>query len=146
MQKGRFLMALFLASLAALSLHDQKNKFPSNINDGFVVEFSGPFDRIVIQTDEKNMPSRDLAEILLSPQTKIKNHKGKTAAADAILRGMEVEIEIDKNNPNQLIAKEIRLKTNPEKRVKAAAEIPGASRPIIICFLFTGTNGGTFTA
>ncbi len=117
MRKKYLLLSLFLIFVAAsLTVSAQKGKLPSNIGDAFVLEFSAPFERILIQTSEKNMPNGDFAEIFITAQTKLKNHKGKTISADAVRAGMEVEIELDKTETSRLTAKEIKLRTNPEKR------------------------------
>lgn len=98
-----------------LSVSAQK-KLPSKIEDGFVLEFAAPFSRLIIQTDEKNLPNRDFAEIVISGQTKLKNHKGKAITADYIRAGIEVEIELDKIETTQLKAVQIKVKTNPEEQ------------------------------
>lgn len=99
------------------AIHAQKAaKLPSKIGDGFVLEFAAPFDRITIDTDEKNMPNRELAEIFITAQTKILNHKGKPLAPDAIRPGMEVEIKLDTTNLARLTAAQIKLRANPEEQ------------------------------
>lgn len=114
--RKKYLLILLFAILATANLSVSAQKLPSNIGDAFVLEFAAPFDRIIIQTNEKNMPNGDFAEIFITAQTKLKNHKGKAISADAIRAGMEAEIEIDKTEISRLTAKEIKLRTNPEKR------------------------------
>lgn len=87
-----------------------QTKSPSTINDGFVLQFNAPYNRILIDTDEDNMPNRLVSEIPVTPQTKILNHKGKPVAANEIFPGMQVEIKLDAN----LAALQLKLRTNPE--------------------------------
>ncbi len=111
----KFLLLLIFA--VSLTVSAQK-KLPTNIGDAFVLEFSAPFERIIIQTEEKNMPNRDSAEIFTTPQTKLKNHKGKPVSPNEIRAGMDVEIEIDKTDMTRLAAKEIKIRTDPDKRAE----------------------------
>ncbi len=113
MRKNYLLLLIFMAAHFTVSA---QKKLPSNIGDAFVLEFSAPFERILIQTDEKNMPNRDFAEIFITAQTKLKNHKGKAISANQIHAGMNIEIELYKTDTTRLTAKEIKIRTNPEKR------------------------------
>ena len=109
------LLFLIIFLFCSFGISAQK-KLPSKIEDGFVLEFAAPFERILIQTDEKNMPNPESAEIFITSQTKLKNHKSKPIAPDAIRAGMEIEIEIDKTDFTRFKALQIKLKTNPEER------------------------------
>lgn len=115
-KKCWLILLLGISATVNLSVSAQKGKLPSNINDAFVLEFAAPFEHLLIQTDEKGMPNRELTAVDVTPQTKIKNHKGKEVQASAILPGMEIEIEIDTANVAGFSAKEIKIRTNLEKR------------------------------
>jgi hypothetical protein len=107
----QYIFCLLLICLAFSVVFAQKAaKRPANIGDGFVLQFNSPFDRILIDTDEKNMPNRLGSEILVTPQTRILNHKGKPVEAGAIRPGMEVEIRLN----TDLSASQIKMRTNPE--------------------------------
>ncbi len=114
-EKKILFFVLLIILLTASSVSAQK-KLPSKIEDGFVLEFAAPFERIVIQTNEKNMPNPESAEIFITAQTRLKNHKGKPVTPDAIRAGMEIEIELDKTNFTRLTASQIKLRTNLEER------------------------------
>ena len=102
----RLVLLIFLLPCAIAA----QPKRPSNISDGFVLQFNPPFNRILIDTDEDNMPNRMASEIPVTPQTKILNHKGRTIAANEIFPGMQVEIKLDAN----LSALQLKVRTNPE--------------------------------
>lgn len=109
-------LTLIFCLLPAFVLAQKQAKIPSNINDGFVLEFNQPFDRLYIDTDENYRTNPEFAIVLITPQTKLENYKGKPIAAAEIRPGMKVKIQIDKNNPAGLVAKEVKLRTNPEDR------------------------------
>jgi hypothetical protein len=106
---------LFLTLAAALIVSAQP-KLPSGIDKGFVLEFAAPFDRILIQSNRKNLPNPDFAEIFITPNTKLKNHKGKPAGPETIRPGMTVDVKFDKTKFPQLIAKEVKNRINPDER------------------------------
>ena len=116
MKKEHFLFLFSLILVCGIFNVSAQKKLPSKIEDGFVLEFAAPFDRILIQTDEKNMPNPESAEIFINAQTKLKNHKGKPVTPDAIRVGMEIEIEIDKTNFSRLTALQIKVRTNLDER------------------------------
>jgi hypothetical protein len=92
----------------------QKAKLPSKIGDAFVLEFAAPYNRITIDTDEKNLPNREFSEIFIPPNTEVKNHNGKTIARKEILLGMKIEVKLDQKNFVELTALEIKMRTNPD--------------------------------
>lgn len=108
------LLIISLICAARLSLFAQQTtKLPSKIGDGFVLRYDAPFDRILIDTDEKDVPNRLASEIFITPRTKLLNYKGKPTEPGAIRPGMKVEIKLESNS-NNLTASQIKLRTNPE--------------------------------
>ena len=105
---------IVLTFIVNLVCFAQKAKLPSKIGDGFVLEFVAPYNRITIDTNEKNLPNREFSEIFITPQTEFKNNKGKPAVPEAIRPGMKVEVRLDPKNFAQLTALQIKIRTNFE--------------------------------
>ncbi len=95
----KYLSTAVLILTVGLTSFAQKAKPPSDIGDGFVLAFNPPFERILIDTSEKGMPNRLSSEILVTADTKIRNHKGIPIAREAIRAGMKIEIKLESNNP-----------------------------------------------
>ncbi|MGI8639825.1 MAG: M48 family metallopeptidase [Pyrinomonadaceae bacterium] len=110
----RFIWSTLFICLVSSAVFAQKAKLPSKIGDGFVLEFAAPYNRITIDTSEKNLPNREFSEILITPQTKIQNQKGKPVAPETIRAGMKIEVRLDPTNFAQLTALQIKLRTNPD--------------------------------
>lgn len=108
----RFVWSILFICLMSFFVFAQKAKLPSKIGDGFVLQFAAPFDRITIDTDEKNLPNREFSEIFITPQTKFQNYKGKTVVPETIRAGMKVEVKLDPTNFVQLTAFQIKIRTN----------------------------------
>ncbi len=102
--------ALLICLMPAVFAAQKIAKLPTNIGDGFVLQFSPPYDRIIIDTDEKGLPNRLASEILITPQTKLLNHKGKATEPGAIRPGMTVEIKLD----GSLTASQVKMRSNPD--------------------------------
>lgn len=110
----QFTCSIIFICLMSFVIFAQKAKLPSKIGDAFVLEFAAPYDRIRIDTSEKNLPNREFSEIFITPTTKIQNHKGDTIAPKAILPGMKIEVKLDTKNFVQLTALQIKIRTNFE--------------------------------
>ncbi len=110
----RFVWLIIFICLMSSAVFAQKAKLPSKIGDGFVLEFVAPYNRITIDTSEKNLPNREFSEIHITPQTKIQNQKGKAVAPETIRAGMKIEVRLDPTNFAQLTALQIKLRTNPD--------------------------------
>lgn len=104
-----FILLLVILVLGTFEGAFGQSKRPETIGDGFVLKFAPPYDRILIDTDEKNVPNRLASEILLTPRTVLINHKGKPASPGDFSPGMQVEIKLDA----QMFATQIKIKTNP---------------------------------
>ncbi len=108
-------MFLLLIGLVISLYSGKKAKLPSKIGDGFVLEFTSPYNSITIDTDQKNLPNREFSDIVvITPQTVFQNNKGTSITPETIRPGMAVEVKLDTTNFMQLTALQIKLRTNAD--------------------------------
>lgn len=153
----RYVLFLLLIGLVSFSIFGQKAKLPSKIGDGFVLEFTSPYNSITIDTDQKNLPNREFSDIVITPQTVFQNNKGTSITPETIRPGMAVEVKLDTTNFMQLTALQIKLRTNADDwrvdvdgyldRVENAfAFVDGAKVVLPPNTVLVGTEGSLFVS
>ena len=109
------LFSVFIAAASGSVLAQKTPKLPSKIGDALVLDFSAPFDRISIDTDEDFFNDRENVLLLVGTNTKILDAKGKPLTPEKIRSGMKTEIKLEASlDPTNLIAAQIKLKNESE--------------------------------
>ncbi|MEM4202605.1 MAG: M48 family metallopeptidase [Candidatus Methanomethylicaceae archaeon] len=91
----------------------QQVGIPVRIKNGYVLEFSEPYNRMVLDIGENNITTYEATDVVIEADTKFLNQKGIPIEKSVIRPGMELEIQGERFG-SHIVAHMVKVKTRIE--------------------------------
>lgn len=91
----------------------QQVGIPVQIKNGYVLEFSEPYNRMVLDVGESNFTTREATDVVIEADTRFLNQKGIPIERSVIRPGMELEIYGERLG-SRIVAHLVKVKTKIE--------------------------------